>query len=85
MDIGMHLRTFPTGPPTCFLPRQVVFAERGKAIVAGSDHRAVYVFDRTTGAPLDVLRHVAKGLLQTVAVSEHRALASWALRANIGN
>lgn len=85
MDVGTHLRTFPTGPPTRFLPRQVVFAERGKAIVAGSDHGAVYVFDRTTGAPLDVLRHVEKGLLQTVAVSEQKASRSWILMANIGN
>lgn len=72
LDVGTHLRTFPTGPPTRFLPRQVIFAERWKAIVAGSDHGAVYVFDRTTGAPLDVLRHPAKGLVQTVAVSDYR-------------
>ena len=73
LDVGMHLCTFPTGPPTHFLPRQVVFVERWKAIVAGSDHGAVYVFDRTTGAPLDVLRHPAKGLVQTVAVSKYQA------------
>ncbi|PIL30392.1 hypothetical protein GSI_07578 [Ganoderma sinense ZZ0214-1] len=70
LDVGTHLRTFPTGPPTRFLPRQVVFAERWKAIVAGSDHGAVYVFDRTTGTPLDVLRHPAKGLVQTVAAMD---------------
>ncbi|PIL35886.1 hypothetical protein GSI_01546 [Ganoderma sinense ZZ0214-1] len=67
LDAGTHLCTFPTGTPTRFLPRQVVFAERWKSIVAGSDHGAVYVFDRTTGAPLDVLHHAAKGLVQTVA------------------
>lgn len=65
---GTHQRTFPTGKPTRFLPRQVGFADDAKAIVGGSDHGAVYVFDRKTGAPLDVLRHAQHGLVQTIAV-----------------
>ena len=83
--MGTHLRTFPTGTPTRFLPRQVVFAERWKSIVAGSDHGAVYIFDRTTGAPLDVLRHMAKGLVQTVAVSKYQTLKGRSLTSKVGD
>ncbi|KAI8989144.1 WD40-repeat-containing domain protein [Trametes punicea] len=65
-----HQRTFPTGKPTRFVPRQVNFADDAKTIVGGSDHGAVYVFDRKTGAPLDVLRHAQQGLVQTVATTD---------------
>ncbi|KAI0349224.1 WD40 repeat-like protein [Trametes cingulata] len=63
-----HQRTFPTGKPIRFLPRQVHFADEAKTIVGGSDHGAVYVFDRKTGAPVDVLRHAQQGLVQTIAI-----------------
>ena len=64
-----HLQTFPTGKPTRYLPRKVAFAEGGKTIICGSDHGLVFVFDRQTGAPLDVLQHATGNLSQTVAVS----------------
>ncbi|OJT06782.1 hypothetical protein TRAPUB_2365 [Trametes pubescens] len=67
---GTHQRTFPTGKPTRFLPRQVDFVDGAQAIVGGSDHGAVYVFDRKTGAPLDVLRHAQQGPVQTIATTE---------------
>ena len=70
MATGAHLRMFPTGTPTRYLPRQVTFAERAKAVVGGSDHGAVYVFDRRTGTPLDVLHHTETGLVQTITVSD---------------
>ena len=35
-----------------------------------SDHGAVYVFDRKTGKPLEVLHHADKGLVQTITVCE---------------
>lgn len=63
-----HQRTFPTGKPTRFVPRQVSFVDDASTIVGGSDHGAVYVFDRKTGAPLDVLQHAQQGLVQTIAV-----------------
>lgn len=69
LEKGTSIRSFPTGTPTRYLPRQVDFAERARAVVGGSDHGSVYVFDRKTGAPLDVLRHTEGGLVQTVAVS----------------
>ncbi|OCH84646.1 WD40 repeat-like protein [Obba rivulosa] len=70
-----HQRTFPTGKPTCFLPRQVEFVDDARAIVGGSDHGAVYVFDRKTGAPLDVLRHAQQGLIQTIATTKRDRLS----------
>ncbi|KAI0640379.1 WD40 repeat-like protein [Trametes meyenii] len=66
-----HQRTFPTRQPTRFLPRQVAFVDDARAIVGGSDHRAVYIFEHKTGAPLEVLRHAQQGLVQTVATTEH--------------
>ena len=62
------VQTFPTGKPDRHLPRQVVFADKSKTVVGGSDHGVVYVFDRKTGAPLDVLHQGQRGLVQTVAV-----------------
>lgn len=62
------LRLFPTGTPTVRFPKQVAFGENGRTVVGGSDHGSVYVFDRETGAPLDVLRHAEGGLAQTLTV-----------------
>lgn len=63
------LRNFPTGTPTRRVCKQVVFGEDGKVIIGGSDHGSVYIFDRKTGTPIEVLRHALKGLVQAVAVS----------------
>ena len=65
-----HLKSLVTGEPTRFLPRHVAFAESANVVVGGSDHGVVYVFDRKSGAPIDVLDHVRPGLVQTIAVSD---------------
>jgi hypothetical protein len=39
-------------------------------VVGGSDHGAVYVFDRKRGVQLQVLQHLDKGMIQTVTVCE---------------
>ena len=39
-------------------------------MVGGSDHGAVYVFDRKRGVQLQVLRHADNGMVQTVTVCE---------------
>ncbi|KAI0652702.1 WD40 repeat-like protein [Trametes meyenii] len=70
-----HQRTFPTGQPTRFLPRQVAFVDDARAIVGGSDHGAVYVFERKTGAPLEVLRHAQQGLVQTISTTERDSVS----------
>lgn len=69
------IRNFPTGIPTKRVSKQVAFGEGGKVVVGGSDHGAVYIFDRKTGAPIQVLRHSAKGLVQAIAVSNDHSHA----------
>ena len=54
---------FPTGTPIKAMLKQVAFAEDLRLVVRGSDHSSVYVFDRRTRAPLDVLHHADKGLV----------------------
>ena len=49
------------------MPKQVAFGEDCQIIVGGSDHGAVYVFDRRMGQRLDILRHAETGLVQTIA------------------
>jgi hypothetical protein len=68
LDNATYIRTFPTGSPIKVLPKQVAFGEESRVIVGGSDHGAVYVFDRKTGKPLQVLHHADRGLVQTVTV-----------------
>lgn len=68
LDNGAYIRTFPTGNPSRHLPKQVAFGEDSKVIVGGSDHGAVYVFDRKSGKPLQVLHHEDGGLVQTITV-----------------
>ena len=68
LDNGAYIQMFPTGTPIKAMPKQVAFAEDSRLVVGGSDHGSVYVFDRRTGAPLDVLHHADKGLVQTVTV-----------------
>lgn len=68
LDSGIRLRTFPTGAPEKKLPKQVEFGENGRLIVGGSDHGAVYVFERHSGAVVEILGHAPKGLVQTLTV-----------------
>jgi hypothetical protein len=68
LDNGAHIRTFPTGTPNKLLPKQVAFGEDAKVVVGGSDHGAIYVFDRKTGKPVQVLHHADDGLVQTITV-----------------
>ena len=68
IEDGAYVRTFKTGPATTRKPKQVFFAENSQVVVGGSDHGAVYVFDRKSGSKLDVLRHSEKGLVQIITV-----------------
>jgi glucose dehydrogenase len=68
-DKSIWLRNFPTGIPFVKKPKQVLFGEECKAIVGGSDHGVVYVFDRRTGSELDILPHAKGGMVQTISVS----------------
>ncbi len=61
-----------TAKPISRVPRQVVFTEESRVVVGGSDHGAVYVFGRKSGTVLQILKHAAKGLVQTVTAHEGR-------------
>ncbi len=63
------IRHFPTGRSKRVFPLQVALAEDSRVVVSGSSNGAVYVFDRKTGRPIDVLHHTAEdGMVQTVTV-----------------
>jgi hypothetical protein len=68
LDNGAHIRNFLTGTPRKRVPKQVAFGKNLKVVVGGSDHGAVYVFDRETGTTLDLIRHADRGLVQTITV-----------------
>ena len=63
------LREYPTGQQTKRFPKQVEFGEESRVLVGGSDHGAIYMFDRKTDLLLDILRHDDDGLSQAVTVS----------------
>jgi hypothetical protein len=69
LQTGMLIRTFSAGTPIKRFPKQVIFAEDDTVIVGGSDHGAVYVFDRKMGVILDTMAHSKRGLVQTITVS----------------
>ena len=52
------------------VPKQVVWADNYKAVVGGSDHGKVYVYDAETARVMGALHHDKDGLVQTVAVRD---------------
>ncbi|KDR78697.1 hypothetical protein GALMADRAFT_137715 [Galerina marginata CBS 339.88] len=69
VDTGSFVRTLSTGDPLKTHPKGVAFVDRSHAIVGGSDHGQVYVFDRKTGKVLRKLKHSRQGGAETIAVS----------------
>jgi hypothetical protein len=69
LDSGRWMANFNTGKPPIQYPNGVAFADRLNAVVCGSDHGAVYVFDMQSGARKKVLRHGGEGV-QTVTVRD---------------
>ena len=69
LETGKFIRKFPTSVPKKTHPKQVTYGEGNRIVVGGSDHGAVYVFDRKSGKPLDVLHHANQGPVHTVMVS----------------
>lgn len=67
LDTVARLRSFPIPMTKTVRPRQLAFAENARVIVGGSDHGAVYVFDRRSGEVLDVLNQGTEWT-QTVTV-----------------
>jgi outer membrane protein assembly factor BamB len=69
LDLGSFIRTLPTGELKRSYPRGVTFADRFRAIIGGSDHGNVYIFDQNTGLTLRTLKHARTGGAETIAVN----------------
>ena len=69
IDSGLFIRTLSTGVPKQTYPKGVAFVSEGQAVVGGSDHGKVYIFDRRTGKVITTLRHAKDGGVETIAVS----------------
>ncbi|KAJ7120068.1 WD40-repeat-containing domain protein [Mycena epipterygia] len=72
LDDENRVRTFSIAVTKAFgRPRQIRFAEEGAAVVSGSDHGVVYVFETRSGDLLDKLRiGAAEDWLQTIATAD---------------
>ena len=70
-------RNFNTGWPSVRRTKQVVFAEDGRVVAGGSDCGTVFVFDKESGAPIDMLRHAPKGMVPVVTVSRYNLSQTW--------
>ena len=69
LDGGHFIRTLVTREPIRTYPKGVAFANNCQAIIAGSDHGYVYIFERKSGCILGKLAHARKDGVQTIAVS----------------
>lgn len=69
LDTGSFIRTLEVGLLTKTYGKGVVFANRSQAVIAGSDHGQVYIFDRKAGTVLMKLKRSKSGGVETVTVS----------------
>lgn len=67
MDNGKFVKNLPTGVSRRSFPRSVAFANNSKAVIGGSDHGCVYIFDRKTAKVLKTLKYCRQGI-ETIAV-----------------
>ena len=68
MDSGNFIRTLITREPIKTYPKGVAFANHCQAVVGGSDHGLVYIFERKSGHVITTLKHAKEGGVQTIAV-----------------
>ncbi|KAJ7731457.1 WD40-repeat-containing domain protein [Mycena maculata] len=67
LDDHQRVKTFPVPVTQAKRPRQVRFLDDSRAIVIGSDHGIVYIFDRRTGDIIDKLAVRGESWVQTLA------------------
>ncbi|KAF4611959.1 hypothetical protein D9613_004307 [Agrocybe pediades] len=65
-----RVRTYAVAVEKSMRPRQISFVEDCKFILSGSDHGAVYLFDRRSGNMVDELRS-GTGRVQALTATEH--------------
>ncbi len=63
------IRTLEVGKPSKTYAKSVVFANGSQAVVTGSDHGKVYIFDRRSGRVIKKITHSKSGGVETVSVS----------------
>jgi hypothetical protein len=68
LDSGQFVRTLVTREPIRTYPKGVAFANNGQAIIGGSDHGNVYIFERRSGCLLGKLAHARNDGVQTIEV-----------------
>ena len=68
LDGGQFVRAFQTRDAKRTYPKGVAFANDSRAIVGGSDHGKVYIFECKTGCCLKTVTHCRDGGVETVAV-----------------
>ncbi|KAJ7437531.1 WD40-repeat-containing domain protein [Mycena latifolia] len=71
LDDHQRIKTFPIPRTKEKRPRQVRFVDDSKAIVIGSDHGIVYIFDRCNAEIIDKLMLKGEDWVQTIAVRNH--------------
>ncbi len=69
LDSGQFVRTLVTREPIRTYPKGVAFANNCQAIIGGSDHGYVYIFERKSGRLLGKLAHARNDGVQTIEVS----------------
>lgn len=73
MDTGSFVKTFATREPLKTYPRSVAFANDSHAVVGGSDHGKVYIFERKNGKMITTLTHAKVGGVETLAVRTYQS------------
>ncbi|KJA13352.1 hypothetical protein HYPSUDRAFT_59954 [Hypholoma sublateritium FD-334 SS-4] len=70
-DAGTFVRTLEVGKPTKTYAKGVVFANESHAVIAGSDHGRVYIFDRKSGLILAKIKHSKMGGVETISAHDN--------------
>ncbi len=63
------VRTLEVGKPSKTYAKSVVFGNGSRAVITGSDHGKVYIFDRASGSLLKKMTHSKNGGVETICVS----------------
>jgi len=68
LECGNFVKTLVTKEVQKMHPKGVVFADKSRLVIGGSDHGLVYIFECKTGRVLKTLKHARKGGVETIGV-----------------
>ena len=60
LECGNFVKTLVTKEVQKTHPKGMVFADKSRLVIGGSDHCLVYIFERKTGQVLKTLKHARK-------------------------